>query len=162
MNNIMTEKSVMDAVALMYIAQDTIEQNIYLIKYRHKIKMPNKDLIKFIKEARKRGFDDYQIRQPLLQKGWPINLIQEAFASLEKNQKQEKKNQYKNKVTIYLDDELLKILEKRAKKNMFDLNEQVEDILRRSCINLKKKKSIFDKDIDDTLVPLFSRRRYKK
>ena len=108
MNNIMTEKSVMDAVALMYIAQDTIEQNIYLIKYRHKIKMPNKDLIKFIKEARKRGFDDYQIRQPLLQKGWPINLIQEAFIIIEKKEKPSKKDSYKNKITVYLDDELLK------------------------------------------------------
>ena len=124
--------------------------------------MPNKDLLKFIKESRKRGFDDYQIRQPLLEKGWPINLIQEAFIIIEKKEKPSKKDSYKNKITVYLDDELLKILEKRAKKNMFDLNEQVGDILRRSCINLKKKKSILDKDIDDTLVPIFSRRRYKK
>ena len=124
--------------------------------------MPNKDLLKFIKESRKRGFDDYQIRQPLLEKGWPINLIQEAFIIIEKKEKPSKKDSYKNKITVYLDDELLKILEKRAKKNMFDLNEQVGDILRRSCINLKKKKSILDKDIEDNLDPIFSRRRYKK
>jgi hypothetical protein len=31
-------------------------------------------------------------------------------------------------ITLFLDDELLDSLEKRAKKNMFTLSEQIEDI----------------------------------
>jgi len=30
---------------------------------------PNADLVKFIKEARRREFDDYEIRAPLLKQG---------------------------------------------------------------------------------------------
>ena len=40
-------------------------------------------------------------------------------------------------ITISLDDEELKILNKRAKKNLLTLKEQVEDIIRRSCISAK-------------------------
>jgi len=118
--------------------------------------MPNKELVKFIKESRKRGFDDSQIKEPLLKHGWPLQEVEKAFASLRPYY------QYKHRLQIYIDSEVLQSIEKRAKKNMFNLNEQIEDILRRSCINLKKKKSAsYDEKLDDTLIGLFSRRKYK-
>jgi len=62
------------------------------------------------------------------------------------------------RLTINLDDEEVKILEKRAKKNILTLPEQVEDIIRRSCINSKKTTSRPAK-IDDPLVAIFSRQK---
>ncbi|MFA5174516.1 MAG: hypothetical protein WC438_05025 [Candidatus Pacearchaeota archaeon] len=119
--------------------------------------MPNKELVKFIKESRKRGFDDFQIKEPLLKHGWPLEEIEKAFSSLKPHYK------YKHKLQIYIDSEVLQSIEKRAKKNMFNLNEQIEDILRRSCVNLKKKKSpSYNEKLDDTLIKIFSKRKYKK
>jgi hypothetical protein len=57
-----------------------------------------------------------------------------------------------------LDDDLVKVINTRAKKNMMNFNEQVEDILRRSCISIKKQRSTIDKDLDDKFIGLFSRR----
>ncbi len=119
--------------------------------------MPNKDLINFIKAARKRGFDDYQIRKPLLNKGWPLKEVESAFSHL--NPKIRIKS--KNKVTLYLDDEVLKVLEKRAKKNLMTLSEMIEDILRRSAISSGKTKKSEEK-LDDMLIKLFSRRNTGK
>ena len=120
---------------------------------------PNADLVKFIKTARSRGFDDYEIRAPLLKEGWPISEIEIAFNSL-KRTKREHIN-FKNKVTIYLNNDLLKLIEKRAKKNMLTLPEQIEDILRRSTLSLKKGKITGEK-LDDLLVSLFSRQKRTK
>ena len=61
------------------------------------------------------------------------------------------------KLTIYLDDEEVKILEKRAKKNLFSLKEQVEDIIRQSVVRSKKGKSVPKVKVDDRLVAVFSR-----
>lgn len=60
------------------------------------------------------------------------------------------------KLTISLDKEEVKILKRRAKKNILTLKEQVEDIIRRSCINTSKGtyKPI---KVDDRLVHIFSR-----
>lgn len=112
--------------------------------------MANQKLVSFIKEARKRGFDDFEIREPLLKKGWPLEEIENAFYALKPKYK------FKNKISIFLDNELLRIIEKRAKKNMFTISEQVEDILRRSCLSMKKG---YPKAIkcDDKLVDIFSR-----
>jgi len=59
-------------------------------------------------------------------------------------------------ITVSIDEDAKKVLEKRAKKNMFTLREQVEDIIRRSAINTKTgtKSSI---KVDDKLVHVFSR-----
>ena len=111
-----------------------------------------KELVKFIKKARARGFDDFQIKEPLLKHGWPLDVIERAFASLKPKYK------FKNKVSIFLDSDILKILEKRAKKNLLTLPEQIEDIIRRSCINAKKRKKQ-DEKLDDLLVSLFSRKK---
>ena len=114
--------------------------------------MINKNLLKFIKEARRRGFDDYEIRAPLIKHDWHIHEIDEAFASLKEPVK------FKNKVCLYLDRDILLAIEKRAKKNMFNISEQIEDILRRSAVNLKKRRSNTEK-LDDVLVSIFSRRK---
>ncbi len=62
-------------------------------------------------------------------------------------------------VMIFLDNELRDALKKRAKKNMFTLTEQVEDILRRSVLRQKLKKTPYDGKIDDKLVSVFSRKK---
>ncbi len=63
------------------------------------------------------------------------------------------------KLTINLDENEIKILNKRAKKNFLTLKEQVEDIVRRSCIMSvgRSKKSVIK--CDDALVGVFSRER---
>lgn len=62
------------------------------------------------------------------------------------------------KITISLDDDEEKILEKRAKKNLMTLKEQVEDIIRRSCVSGKTGTNNIVK-IDDRLVHIFSREK---
>lgn len=59
-------------------------------------------------------------------------------------------------VTINLDDDVQKVISKRAKKNMLTLREQVEDIVRQSAVRTKAG-SVSDDKIDDTLVGVFSR-----
>jgi len=122
--------------------------------------MPNTQLLDFIKLAKARGFEDYQIREPLLAKGWPAADVDEAFYLLRSQTKSRVKN--KTKLEIYLDNKVLASIEKRAKKNLFSINEQIEDILRRSCVNLSKNKSFADEKLDDKFVALFSRRKRNK
>ncbi|MCX6749059.1 MAG: hypothetical protein NT076_05650 [Candidatus Pacearchaeota archaeon] len=62
------------------------------------------------------------------------------------------------RLTILIDKDEEKILNSRAKKNLLTLQEQVEDIIRRSCINAKNKKTTEDK-CDDALVHVFSRKK---
>ncbi|MBS3065599.1 hypothetical protein J4229_00955 [Candidatus Pacearchaeota archaeon] len=119
----------------------------------------NKELIRFIKEARRRGFDDYEIRVPLIKEGWNSEDVEKAFDSMKR--KQPTHYNFKDKVTIYLSNDLYKLLEKRAKKNMLTLPEQIEDILRRSTLSLRKGK-LRNEKIDDLLVSLFSRQKRVK
>ena len=63
------------------------------------------------------------------------------------------------KITINFDEEEKKILEKRAKKNLMTLREQIEDILRRSAVNYRQGKSYSEVDPDDRLVGIFSRQK---
>jgi hypothetical protein len=114
--------------------------------------MTNTQLINFINEARKRGFSDFQIRNAIIKKGWPVGIIDKAFESLTPKFKS------KNQIAIFLSDDLLNIIEKRAKKNMQTLSEQIEEILRRSCVTYKGGKKLPSEKLDDTLVGLFSRR----
>ena len=51
-----------------------------------------------------------------------------------------------------------KILKKRAKKNLFSLREQIEDIVRRSCVN-SSKGTYRPIKVDDNLVAIFSREK---
>ena len=112
---------------------------------------PNKSLVKFIKEARKRSFTDLESRDSMIKKGWPIMEIEKAFLSLQP------KFKLKNQVCIFLNNEISAKLQKRAKKNLFTISEQIEDILRRSCATKRRKK--FVDNIDDKLLALFSRKR---
>ena len=64
----------------------------------------------------------------------------------------------KMKLTISLDEKEVKILNKRAKKNFLTLKEQVEDIIRRSCIR-SSKGTYRPIKVDDKLVGIFSRER---
>ena len=112
----------------------------------------NSELISFIKEARKRGFEDFQIREPLLKNGWPTGEVKKAFAYLKP------KKESKNRIQIHLDSKILKKLEKRAEKNMLNLNEQIEDILRRSVLNMRKKTPAEEK-VDDKFILFFSRKK---
>ena len=61
--------------------------------------------------------------------------------------------------TIDLTDEEIEVLEKRGKKNMFSLKEQIEDIVRRSCVNYKTTTRIRPIKVDDKLVTIFSRQK---
>jgi hypothetical protein len=119
-------------------------------------------LLEFIKEARRRGFDDYQIRDPLLKKDWPAAEVDEAFYILREKAKKISNLGTKTKIEIYLDNQVLKMLERRAKRNLFSLNEQIEDILRRSCSTIKKNHNLADEKLDDSFITIFSRRKNKK
>jgi hypothetical protein len=113
--------------------------------------MVNKILVNFIKQARKKGFSDNQIQKEITLKGWPITESEKAFLSLQPKPK------YQNQVTLFLNNEIIKALQKRANKNLFTLTEQIEDILRRSCMN--KKKIPKEEKIDDKLLLAFSRKK---
>ena len=52
------------------------------------------------------------------------------------------------------------MIEKRAKRNMLTVPEQIEDIVRRSCVNTKKNSEVQDK-VDDLFLKLFSRKGKK-
>ena len=67
------------------------------------------------------------------------------------------------KITISLDEEEIKILKRRAKKNLLTLKEQVEDIVRRSCVSSRKRLG-YKKVKVEKIVGIFSRekRRRKK
>ncbi|MEK6847371.1 MAG: hypothetical protein AABY16_04360 [Nanoarchaeota archaeon] len=111
-------------------------------------------LVNFVREARRRGFGDDKIKGALLSNSWHVRDINNAFHEIKSEVKS------KNSITIWLDTEVLDKLQKRAKKNMFTLPEQIEDILRRSVINAKSSSSPKEK-LDDMLVGLFSRKRRK-
>ena len=62
-------------------------------------------------------------------------------------------------ITIDIDEEVHKIISKRAKKNLMTIREQVEDILRKSAVTTKNKASNAIDRVDDTLVSVFSREK---
>jgi len=115
--------------------------------------MANPDLVRFILEARKRNFDDKKIKEALLSNKWPLSEINSGFEAVRE------KTHFKNSLTIWLDKEIIRILEKRAKRNMLTLPEQVEDIIRRSVANQKPTQK--KEKLDDMLVGLFSRKTRK-
>lgn len=123
------------------------------------------EYIWYIRESRRRGFSDSVIKDSLILKGWPEKDIDSAFKKIDRDKmdnyfkdKGVEKQELKNQVTLFLDDELLDLLNKRAKKNMMNISELIEDILRRSTINQKSRKSSPNEKLDDTLVGIFSRK----
>jgi len=63
----------------------------------------------------------------------------------------------KSSVTIQLDDKVRKELEKRAKKELLDLDDLINEILRRSVISYKK--GIPTDNIDDKFLSYFTRKQ---
>ncbi|HVY01452.1 MAG TPA: hypothetical protein VHA12_01675 [Candidatus Nanoarchaeia archaeon] len=61
-------------------------------------------------------------------------------------------------ISVNVDSELYSLLEKRAKKELCDVDDLVIDILRRSMVSYKKSVSVEDKT-DDSLVRVFSRKQ---
>lgn len=59
--------------------------------------------------------------------------------------------------TVSLSDNEIKILKKRAKKNFLSLTEQIENIIRRSCVSYKGGSIYKRVKPDDRLVQIFSR-----
>jgi len=62
-----------------------------------------------------------------------------------------------SQITISIDEEVKKILSKRAEKNLLTLKEQIEDILRTSAVRTKSTKSQNLPKLDDNLIGIFSR-----
>ena len=115
--------------------------------------MVNTDLLQFVRESRRRGFGFDRIKEALLSNGWPLSEINPVFEIVESE------IHTKHNISVSLDDGVLRLLEKRAKKNMMTLPEQIEDILRRSVIN--SKGTTAKEKLDDMLVGLFSRKKRK-
>lgn len=67
-----------------------------------------------------------------------------------------------SRVSIDIDKDEMKVLRKRAKKNLMTLREQVRDIIRRSCVNALNKPSSPKINVDDKLVSIFSRVKRKR
>ena len=62
-------------------------------------------------------------------------------------------------ITISIDEDVKKIISRRAKTNLFTLREQIEDILRKSAVRTKKFGKYAYIKVDDKLVAVFSRER---
>ena len=132
---------------------------------------PNPEVVNFIIECRKRGFEDYEIRIELVEHGWPLNEVQAAFEEVKNEEEKKLKKKvvrenktvyvYKNSMTVHLSEEVFKLIEKRARKNILTSEEQVEDIIRRSCVNTKKSSAEAADKVDDLFLKLFSRKSTK-
>lgn len=62
-------------------------------------------------------------------------------------------------ITIDIDEDVKKIISKRADKNLLTLREQIEDILRKSAVRTKNTTASRDIKTDDKLVAIFSKSR---
>jgi hypothetical protein len=61
-------------------------------------------------------------------------------------------------ISITLSEKVFNNVEKRAKKNMLSVKEQIEDIVRRSMVCYNKTGTTEDTKIDDALINVFSRK----
>lgn len=62
-------------------------------------------------------------------------------------------------LTISIDEDVQKVISKRAKKNMLSVKEQIEEIIRQSAIRTKSGATNSQIKIDDRLVEVFSRQK---
>lgn len=65
----------------------------------------------------------------------------------------------KKQISIYLDEDLIKALDKRAKKNFMTLREQINDILIRSMANYGKTGRKYAEPEVEKMVKIFSRKK---
>ncbi|MBX4212596.1 hypothetical protein KW787_04045 [Candidatus Pacearchaeota archaeon] len=66
----------------------------------------------------------------------------------------------KSSISVELEIEVKKILEKRAKRELLTLRELVSDILRRSALSTKE--STKKDNVDDPFISYFSRKNRKR
>lgn len=116
--------------------------------------MGDAQLRAFIKEAKKHGYDNHEIKKALREEGWSDDEIEQGFEHTAEKRA-------KNQITIYLDNAVLAAIEKRAKRNMLSTSAQIEDIVRRSAVNAKDT-PVKPEKLDDLLVAIFSRRTKKR
>ena len=62
-------------------------------------------------------------------------------------------------ITISIDEDVKKIISKRAEKNLLTLREQIEEILRKSAVRTKTSDKYKTIKVDDALISVFSRER---
>lgn len=62
-------------------------------------------------------------------------------------------------VTISIDEEVQKVIGKRAKRNFLTIREQIEEIIRQSAIRTKTGSGSSGFKTDDRLVGIFSRQK---
>ncbi len=62
-------------------------------------------------------------------------------------------------ITISIDEDVKKIISRRAKDNLLTLREQIEDILRKSAVRTKSSEKYRYIKVDDKLIAVFSRER---
>ena len=63
-------------------------------------------------------------------------------------------------ITITLDENLLKLIKRRAQKNLLTAKEQIEDVVRRSMLSYTDSRKLSSiKNTDDKLLDIFSRQR---
>ena len=115
------------------------------------------ELLKFIEEARNRGFSDEEIRKALAKNNWPDELISQGLNEV-KSSEPIKTGLKKETITINLDESVMIVLKKRAKKNLLNCQQMAEDIIRRSCVSSGKTISGVPEKLDDLLVAVFSRK----
>ena len=63
-------------------------------------------------------------------------------------------------ITITIDENLLKLIKRRAQKNLLTAKEQIEDVVRRSMLSYTDSRKLSSiKNTDDKLLDIFSRQR---
>jgi len=64
-------------------------------------------------------------------------------------------------ITIKIEEEVKKVIGKRAKKNLLTIKEQIEEIIRQSAVRSKSGAGDSKFSTDDKLVEVFSRHKKK-
>jgi len=84
--------------------------------------------------------------------------LKESIRALKSRKFMLRRNKKMPQITIDIGEDVKKIINKRAKKNLLTLREQIEDILRKSAVRTKSGTSTSFK-VDDRLVEVFSRQK---
>jgi hypothetical protein len=106
-------------------------------------------IINFIIESRKRGFRDDFIKKSLMNKGYPENLIYDAFAYSGRPKRIDIRSRgtktydkSKTSITILVNPSVKKALEKKAEKDGLTLNNEIRKILINSVPSYEIPKGI--------------------
>jgi hypothetical protein len=83
-------------------------------------------IIDYIKESRRRGFRDAIIKKSLLEKGYPGEMIDDAFANAVRNKRAGTSGRSKTPMTIVLEPWEKDFLEEKAKKDGLTLYTEIK------------------------------------